>query len=351
MSAPPSCLVCKATDNVSRCSGCSLAYYCGLDHQRSDREGHKKACDAVKRKMEIYLYEKKRFPLQSVDVATVAGLNMTDEWVAFLVPMYVSASMLLIMEVTVHLDHVGATEEVVRLLLECELNAFLLDRPDRRSGEVIPSHYIRLGKDHDAYSHMKWRNFGMPNEPLRVYDMFESPDGMWQSENVNIDQISALALIKVRFLLDLQAIQKAARGLDGSDSESLPREIVDLIRRKLTNSSLLEVRPQLLSASKGEVSALIQMLKGQIRALFVRMVNHEHYSVSFHGGSWFALTKEQACFMVRSLHLAWVESPGAVDVAAAVAASFKDEIEVPVRNQNSTGAEAEPWGWWNRRRS
>jgi hypothetical protein len=140
-----------------------------------------------------------------------------------------------------------------------------------------------------------------------------------------------LALIKLRLLIDLQAMQNAARALEGGVVERLPREIFDLIRRKLTTSSLLEVRAQMLSASKDEVFALIQRLKGHVRTLVRCLVSHGEYKVGFPGGCQLWLTKEHAYFMAKSSHLAWEESPGAIDVAAAVAESFKGEMELPVQ--------------------
>lgn len=281
--------------------------------------------------MECYQRKKKRFQLRGADAATSASLEETDAHPHdSVVTTYIYASTELIHLVESHFGGIGATEEVLRLLLEWELGILPLERTDLWYGRAfILSHYIRLGQDHVAFNHMKWRNLGMRNMPLRVYDMFESPDGWWDPENVDIIQASALALIKVRLLLDLQAIQNAARGLGGDGFGKLPREILDLIRWKLTNSSLLEVRPQLLSASKDDVFALIQMLKGHIRTLFRLMVDHTYF-FPLPLGSRAGLMKDRGP-TGRACHYAWVESPGAMDVAAAVAEAIEGETEVPVR--------------------
>jgi hypothetical protein len=105
--------------------------------------------------------------------------------------------MILAIGLTLNFDHRGATEEVVRLLLERELHMDLLEVPERRSSEVILGHYIRLGQDHDAYSYIKWTNLGRPIEPLRAHDMFESPDGWRQSDSVDIRQVPALGADQV----------------------------------------------------------------------------------------------------------------------------------------------------------
>ncbi|KAJ7217714.1 hypothetical protein GGX14DRAFT_597525 [Mycena pura] len=46
-SSTPSCSVCGASGQISRCSGCKGRYYCGTACQRGDWNTHKRACAAA----------------------------------------------------------------------------------------------------------------------------------------------------------------------------------------------------------------------------------------------------------------------------------------------------------------
>lgn len=106
---------------------------------------------------------------------------------------------------------------------------------------------------------------------MKDADVLESPAGMWTKEYINLSHAIAVTLVKVRVLLDLQAIQNATRAFTGA----IPQEIIDLIRGQLVGN-VVESRPNLLKGDTEETTSHIKSIKGQLRELHESIDNYNH---------------------------------------------------------------------------
>ena len=139
----------------------------------------------------------------------------------------------------------GGPVDVVQMALDHLLDMMRLCRKDNMGmRQLIPSLYIRLGKDQDAYDFMKWYattgeepqyDWGDMDQPfldIKDADVLEAPARRWTKTTfLDLSHAVAVVLIKVRVLLDLQAIQNARIALHGV----IPQEIIEIIRGQLVS--------------------------------------------------------------------------------------------------------------------
>ena len=139
----------------------------------------------------------------------------------------------------------GGPVDVVQMALDHLLDMMRLCRKDNMGmRQLIPSLYIRLGKDQDAYDFMKWYattgeepqyDWGDMDQPfldIKDADVLEAPARRWTKTTfLDLSHAVAVVLIKVRVLLDLQAIQNARIAL----RSAIPQEIIKIIRGQLVS--------------------------------------------------------------------------------------------------------------------
>ncbi|KAK4160564.1 hypothetical protein QBC43DRAFT_381200 [Cladorrhinum sp. PSN259] len=120
------CEVCKKVDsNLQRCAGCSVYYYCSRDHQAADWSTHKPTCKQISAARKKVEQEKAK--------ADVARL----EYGNFLIRSWRRQGI------------ENALKEYLAILED--------NRGDHQSARsFIPSLYIRLGQDQEAYDLIKW---------------------------------------------------------------------------------------------------------------------------------------------------------------------------------------------------
>lgn len=196
----------------------------------------------------------------------------------------------------------------------------------------IPGLFIRLGRDQEAYDFVKWyattgidRNYDwndidLPFLDVKDADVLESLRGMWTTEYPSLSHAVAMTLVKVRVLLDLQAIQNAARAFTGA----IPPEIIDLIRGQLA-SNVVESRPNILMNSTEETTSLIKSIKQQIRELHesIEDINYHFWpmlladpitsAVPRHG-EYSPGSRKEASLTLCYNYPAWAETPGAIEL-------------------------------------
>jgi hypothetical protein len=128
-----------------------------------------------------------------------------------------------------------------------------------------------------------------------------------------------VALVKVRVLLDLQAIQNATRAIRGT----MPQEIIELIRRQLVGSAV-EPRPEILMSGTDEIACLVETIKGQLRQLYKSinqcnphfwrsMLNNPAAAIADRPDAYSPGSREEACLILGYNFAAWAETPGAMD--------------------------------------
>ncbi|KAF5120840.1 hypothetical protein E5D57_013176 [Metarhizium anisopliae] len=153
--------------------------------------------------------------------------------------------------------------------------------------DMIPALYIRLGRDQAAYDFMKWYattgqdpryNWGdidLPFLDIKDGDVLESPAGMWTDEWLDLSHCSAVVLVKVRVLLDIQAVQNALYALGGN----VPQEV---IRRRLVGT--------IVESHRYSTTQLLPLPLSLWR------------------------TPLEACLMLSYNFAAWAETTGAIDM-------------------------------------
>lgn len=229
-----------------------------------------------------------------------------------------------------HFGSAGGRVDVVQAALDHLLDMLRLCRSDNMGvRDMIPALYIRLRREQAAYDFMKWYattgqdpryNWGdmdLPFLDIKDGDVFESPAGMWTDEWLDLSHSSAVVLVKVRVLLDLQAVQNALCALGGN----VPQEV---IRRRLVGT-IVESRPEVLRGDMEEIARFLEKIKGQVKQLCVAidkynphfwplMFNNPAASIAVKPVAYSPGTQEEACLMLSYNFAAWVETTGAIDM-------------------------------------
>lgn len=243
--------------------------------------------------------------------------------------------------------HLGRHYFGLERALDLELDMFATGETD---GEQIPALYVRVGLDRGAYEFLKWRASDEPferlypffpavetnNQPFldesRSTDMLESLD-VWSFQPGSVirqyPNITVLALIKVRLLLDLRTTQNAARGLSGLP---LPMEIIDVIRGHLDYNSIPQSgRMDLLYGNIEDTSARIETLKKQLIRLWyiVAPSKKDFGNRDFHSKrQWlrhtFYIEYPVGRPGIGSCWSAWQETPGAGIVDGKLTRTMRD---------------------------
>lgn len=135
---------------------------------------------------------------------------------------------------------VTARVDILETVLAELLDMLRLSRADDLgAGIAIPSIYLALGRDQEAYDFIKWNTIAdiiwdpdgwndldRPYLDLRGEDVLEERMGVWVSRSDQmLTFVVAVMLIKLRAIIDLLAMQNAWRFLAGV----LPNEIIDII--------------------------------------------------------------------------------------------------------------------------
>ncbi|KAM6513439.1 hypothetical protein FALCPG4_015860 [Fusarium falciforme] len=333
---PRACEVCHQREDLLRCSGCQAVYYCGRDHQASDRPRHKKACSATKKFRAHFEQEEQKLRDHPGDWLTPANLFENavgrfwgiHETRPYMRARYKSVDILLQL-----FGDAGGRVDVVQTALDHLLDMIRLCRGDNMGlRDIVPALYIRLGRDQEAYDFMKWYattgnesdydwgDMDLPFLDVKDADVFESPKKFWVDKGwLDLSHSAAVALIKVRVLLDLQAIQNATSALRGT----VPQEIIDTIRGQLVGS-VVASRPGILMGGTDEIARLVETIKGQVGYMYKAMnkYNPHFWRLMLSNGAAAAdsrpdsayspKTEEEACLVISYNYASWAETPGAI---------------------------------------
>ncbi|TWU70854.1 hypothetical protein ED733_000424 [Metarhizium rileyi] len=87
---------------------------------------------------------------------------------------------------------------------------------------------------------------------------------MWTDEWLDLSHSAAVLPVKVRVLVDLQAVRNVPKALGGK----VPQEIIDLIRRRLVGT-IVESRPKILRGDTEKIARLVEKIQGQVKQLYV----------------------------------------------------------------------------------
>jgi hypothetical protein len=301
--------------------------YCGVDHQKQDRPAHKTTCKSISKKLAILAQERHETELFN---AHGGGLSAMLGSGSLIEPL------LKLAQVYLQIDTPTAVQSGLKLLLE------MVDiTKDSRTGtaDIVPACFLRLGRDQEAYDYMKWwvtspppkGPFG-PSSQLyasvtKKADVFEDVE-FFKGNCPSLSFMVALTLLKLRLLIDLQALQRSTE-VGGN----VPREILVEVRSHLT-SSAVSGNKELLEQNDHEEA--ITDLKKQVRTMYAAVAagNTHFWPAVLHPGenktanpdSWNFGDKAEMQLALRYNYRAWVETPGAIEAV--------EELEV--RKEDAT---------------
>lgn len=328
---PRQCQVCHTRTGLKRCKWCKLVFYCGREHQISNRASHKRRCKAVKKAVKVLGHEEHKLRTGQHSGA-LAGRNVFEDYVGRFVDIwdttvdYMRALNNAADVMVVQFNNIDAVETALGHLTYLVRLCGIAPSNFRQR---IASLYLRLGRDQECYNFFKWYatkansidpdwdDMEQPSLDLRDADALECPEGLWGGDLVDTCDIGDsvyVLLIKVRILFDLQHMQNATRAFQGF---ILP-ELIDEIRVQALVSGVVAARNDIVLASVERTWNLIQIIRGQIKLLFNAV---ERYSPGF----WFLFVGPKPhhrqywiigdpSFKLEHHYEAWNETPGSIEL-------------------------------------
>ncbi|PTB61689.1 hypothetical protein BBK36DRAFT_62512 [Trichoderma citrinoviride] len=337
--APRSCELCrKRKDGIQRCASCQSVWYCSKDCQAEDWPEHKIPCKLIKKARLHYEKEEKKLREHPGDVMTPPNLfeeHAGHFWGIFETRDYMRARYSMVDTMLMSYGTAGGPVDLIQTCLDHLLDMMRLCRGDNMGlRDIIPALYVRLGRDQDAYDFVKWYattgdesdydwgDMSLPFLDTKNADVFEEPPScLMRTTFMDMSHAAALMLIKVRILLDLQAIQNARIALKGS----IPTEVIEMIRGQLVGN-IVGARQDILLAPPEQTSQLVDKIKKQIQALYkaVKTYNPHFWKLLVNdpdagvlrrpAHAYSPRTEDEALLVLGYNYAAWYETPGAVDM-------------------------------------
>lgn len=336
--SPAACEVCGRRDHLLRCSGCRAVFYCGQDHQAADRPGHKKGCAAVKHAREVFEREEQAIR-GVVDPDEEPEDPLAPAAAAADTRPYIGARFLLADALVKNFGSVPPREEAVGAALNHLLNLLASNRADPLYlRNVIPALYVVLGMDQHAYDFVRWWATDYARQPgadwtdpsvpyldTRDADVLEPLAEEWTwaaGRRLELYRPVIVMILKIRVLLDLVAIRRARRSLDGV----LPPEIIDMVQDQLAEG-IVASRREILRGGTEQISRHIEALRRQISRLYldINKANPHFWSLmseAFRDPDLAIASRpigysdepiEEALYVAGYTIAAWVVQPGAVE--------------------------------------
>jgi hypothetical protein len=318
-----------------RCARCKVMLYCSREHQKWDYENHKPACSAVAHsKMHLDDEEQKLrsepgddFSMPPNPFETAVGLfwgilGTRDYMRARFAYIDSMKDIYTFDSVQIQLEH---AQDMIRLCWSDNMGI----------RDYVPPLLLRLDRDQECYDFIKWwcteeardnrewLDTGVGHLDIQGANAFEPVTDLLGKYS-DLGLINALALLKTRLLLDLQALQNSA-GIPSL--QELPREIFDAIRSHMPRSSI--VRQDRALRERQSFTADIRELESQVHHLYayIHDANHHFWSVLLYPGSllekeerpgYYSMgTIEDAQYKLGCSYDAWFETPGAIAVIKA----------------------------------
>ncbi|KAH7265785.1 hypothetical protein B0J15DRAFT_592330 [Fusarium solani] len=297
---PRACGVCGKKEDLLRCSGCQVVYYCGRPSKIST---------------EVFTRQGVRNDGSVPDDLFVEGIGYFGA-----IPLtepYTLARYQLAKTLLLCFGGASGLVDAVQTALDQLLDIFWLNRGDRKDWCATTGNPVHF--EWDDWTHYGW-DIELPFCKVEGADALEPP-GNWASERRSeISPIVALTIIKVQILLDLLAVLNTTRALQGS----VPEEIIGLIREQLVGGTV-QSRPEILRAGAEEMARCVEMIKAQITDLYNlvstynphvwRLMLNDPHAAAASGPFSYPLNSEEEAYLVIGESLAsWLETPGSFDM-------------------------------------
>lgn len=321
------CLFCGTKATLSRCAACKTAFYCGREHQVSDRPEHKRACNAIKRAQAALESQEAELRSMPGDFMTPSGATIFEEhaghfWGIYETRPYMQARYALV-EALLKVKTHAAVEAALNHLLDM----LRLCRGDNMGvRDLVPSLFLRLGRDEECYDFLKWwattgqrgdYDWGDVDEPyldLKDESAFESP-GLFARNFPAVAHVTSISLLKIRILFDLRTLKNVT-----AISQRLPQEILDNISN-LVVGNIVSHRRDIMDGNG--LDPLIEDLQTQVSDMFNTVRNSNKYfwpallqpgaNLTARPAAYSRGSKEEMQLVLQYSYNSWAETPGAID--------------------------------------
>lgn len=310
-------------EELSRCTGCRAALYCGKEHQHVDRPAHKSACTRIRKANLAYQEAERR--LREEEGGAIFTEGPPNFWGIHETRPYMQARFGLI-EALLLVN----TETAVGTALEHLLAMLQLCRGDNMGvRDLVPALFLRLRRDQQAYDFCKWwvttaeegdYDWGDKTAKyldIKDADVFEDPKNLVYSAGVKLSLAVSVTLIKIRMLIDMQALQRDRQVA----APKLPSEITDQ-RLVHCTSSIIQGQRKVLECEEQTLN--MTMLRKQVRQLFdaVKESNEHFWPALVNPGRKLEARPTLHSFgdtgqmqvVLRYNYNAWAETEGAIGV-------------------------------------
>ncbi|KAL8997097.1 MAG: hypothetical protein Q9169_003533 [Polycauliona sp. 2 TL-2023] len=310
----PRCAFCNSGNN-----GCLRGF--------AHRDAHKKVCNGIRKAHQTLDKEENQLRNTPGDFMTPANLFQVyvgHFWGIHETRPYMRSRFALV-EAYLKVDTYAAVEAARSHLADM----LRLCRGDNMGvRDLVPAILLRLGRDQDCYDFCKWYatsgsqsnyNWGDMEQgflDVKNADVFEPLIDGFLSKYGDLSFTVALTLLKIRLLLDLQALQNSA-----AIGSKVPREILDSVRSHLVTTVICNNTKMMDSVDQ---TPLIRRIEEQVQTLYTKVCKQNKYF-------WPALLKpngnlgarpnayspggpEHMQIMLNYSYSSWKETPGAVEM-------------------------------------
>lgn len=303
--------------------------YCSRAHQASHRHKHKLSCNAVKQKRDYLQCEEHALRVQPPDGFTMPA-DVFDTHVGRFWGILGTRDYMRALYGVIEALGKIPTFDAIQASLDHALEVLRLNRSDNMGvRSLIPTLFLRLGRDQDCYDFVKWYqttgqesdyNWGDTSLPflhIRNTNALESVEymcGSWP----DLSHVVAIALLKIKLLLDVKSLKNSS-----FLGDRVPPEIVGNIQRYVPQSTIIS--SNITTMYHTDHDSLIEELSSQVELLYtavdrandtfwlalVNPENEDHLNArpdSYSHGS----EEEMQLNLQYSIN-AWLETPGAMD--------------------------------------
>ncbi|KAF2627005.1 hypothetical protein BU25DRAFT_342381, partial [Macroventuria anomochaeta] len=315
-------------EDLSRCTGCGAALYCGKEHQHVDRPAHKEACSGIKKATLAYQEAERQLREEKGD--DILGDGPPHFWGIQETRPYIRARLALA-EALLLVD----TEGAVALALKHLLAMLHLCRSDNMGvRDLVPALYLRLGRDQEAYDFCKWwvttaqeGDYDWGNRSSRFLHV-KDPKDFVREASTSLAFAVSVTLIKIRLLIDLQALMRDR----GIASPKLPSEIIDQSKVHCASSIILGQRHVLerddqtsnITAQRRHIKQLFEAARDSNKHFWPALVRVGDELETRRMMDGFGGTGQMQMPAAQRYHHLWAETEGAIGVIEELLGSYTD---------------------------
>ncbi|KAK9773311.1 putative MYND-type zinc finger protein samB [Seiridium cardinale] len=316
---------CFEFDNLLKCGACHIALYCSAEHQKAHRPVHKTSCKIIKdagdglRQAEADLRARPgdaRMPANPFENAVGTFWFWTPTR-----PYMQQRYDLMTARLNIR------TGEAVQAALDDCLDMLRLCRGDNQTvRRQVPALQLRLGKDQDAYDHIKWwattgakpdydwRDTSEPFLDLHDEDAFERSDD-WMAKLWDLSFKATMTLLKLRLMLDVKGLQMHTRKNPGLTYEKKMEWVIEEAMSDIMYNQEVVDRDNyddLASDLADQVNKLYEWTKEENPHYWQAILQPDEYTHAtptiYSRGS-----KEEVILSFRHTWYAWSECPPAIE--------------------------------------